>query len=114
MLAKQTIRPPQPTPIPQHQPSHFSRTLFDCTFFKKINQASAQAEEAAEVDVPEEYLDPIMADVMMDPVELPSGHVMDRKNIERIILTDDADPFSSNLNVFMNFNLTYKQKIILK
>ena len=36
----------------------------------------------------------MLQDIMMDPVLLPSGNVMDRKNIVRIILTDEADPFT--------------------
>eukprot|EP00400_MALV-I_sp_L67-5_P000969 gene969-1146_t len=63
-------------------------------FVEAIHAVSQQAEAAADVEIPDEFLDPIMADIMMDPVELPSGNVMDRKNIERIILTDDADPFN--------------------
>ena len=45
-------------------------------------------------EIPEDFLDPIMAEIMMDPVELPSKNIMDRNTITRIILTDDADPFT--------------------
>jgi len=56
-------------------------------------QANKQAMES--VEIPDEFLDPIMQDVMMDPVRLPtSGNIMDRKHIHRIIMADDADPFN--------------------
>ena len=46
-------------------------------------------------DAPEEYLDPITADVMEDPVKLPSsGQVVDRFTIEQILLNDPTDPFN--------------------
>eukprot|EP00918_Siedleckia_nematoides_P105819 GHVU01231015.1.p1 GENE.GHVU01231015.1~~GHVU01231015.1.p1 ORF type:complete len:432 (+),score=147.24 GHVU01231015.1:157-1296(+) len=46
-------------------------------------------------DMPEEFLDPVMQELMSDPVKLPSsGKVMDRKHIERILLSDESDPFN--------------------
>ncbi|EZG45067.1 putative ubiquitination factor [Gregarina niphandrodes] len=46
-------------------------------------------------EVPEEYIDPLMSDVMMDPVQLPtSGVVVERKVIERHLLNDRFDPFN--------------------
>eukprot|EP00914_Ancora_sagittata_P026263 GHVO01051711.1.p1 GENE.GHVO01051711.1~~GHVO01051711.1.p1 ORF type:complete len:498 (-),score=84.81 GHVO01051711.1:251-1546(-) len=46
-------------------------------------------------DVPEEFLDPIMADIMVDPVRLPpSGTIMDRKHIERHLMSEQFDPFN--------------------
>ncbi|XP_026193300.1 ubiquitin conjugation factor E4 [Cyclospora cayetanensis] len=46
-------------------------------------------------EVPAEYLDPIMADLMQDPVLLPSSKViMDRRNIERHLMSDPSDPFN--------------------
>ena len=49
-----------------------------------------------EVDVPEDFVDPIMQSVMTDPVTLPgSGVVVDRETIRRHLLTGDGtDPFS--------------------
>lgn len=45
--------------------------------------------------VPDEFKDPIMDDLMEDPVKLPtSGHIMDRKNIERHLMTEEFDPFN--------------------
>ncbi|EDQ92458.1 uncharacterized protein MONBRDRAFT_19144 [Monosiga brevicollis MX1] len=58
-------------------------------------QQSAEDEEANLGDVPEEYLDPIMFDLMRDPVRLPSsGVVMDRSSIIQHLLSDPIDPYS--------------------
>ena len=38
-------------------------------------------------DIPEEFLDPIMADLMNDPVRLPCGNVMERGYIERMLVS---------------------------
>ncbi|ORM39590.1 Ubiquitin conjugation factor E4 B [Babesia sp. Xinjiang] len=52
-------------------------------------------QSALEAEMPEEFLDPIMNDIMEDPVLLPtSGIVMDRKNIERHLMSEATDPFS--------------------
>ncbi|SCM21414.1 ubiquitin conjugation factor E4 B, putative [Plasmodium chabaudi adami] len=46
-------------------------------------------------DIPEKYLDPILQDIMFDPVLLPtSGIVIDRKNIERHLMSEPNDPFN--------------------
>jgi ubiquitin conjugation factor E4 B len=45
-------------------------------------------------DVPDEFQDPITADLMDDPVKLPSGHSVDRAVITRHLLSDETDPFS--------------------
>lgn len=45
-------------------------------------------------DAPEEYKDPLMNTIMMDPVELPSGNIMDRSVILRHLLNSNTDPFS--------------------
>lgn len=65
-------------------------------FLKELEEFSTQQQAAMEdVDIPEEYLDPVMADLMTDPVLLPSSQkIMDRKNIVRIIMSDDHDPFT--------------------
>ncbi|OII76580.1 U-box domain-containing protein [Cryptosporidium andersoni] len=47
------------------------------------------------MDIPEEFLDPIMQDIMIDPVMLPtSSKIMDRRIIERILMSDGLDPFN--------------------
>ena len=50
--------------------------------------ATQQAEEdEALVDIPDDYLDPIMGCIMKDPVLLPSsGKIVDRQTIARHIL----------------------------
>jgi ubiquitin conjugation factor E4 B len=49
---------------------------------------------ALDIDWPDEFLDPLMAEVMRDPVELPSGNVVDRQVALRIIMNGDYDPFT--------------------
>ncbi|GFR50779.1 hypothetical protein Agub_g13044, partial [Astrephomene gubernaculifera] len=60
--------------------------------------AASSAEEAEEEEmggeVPEEFACGIMSTVMKDPVQLPSGAVVDRPNILRHLLSDPTDPFS--------------------
>ncbi|UKK00609.2 ubiquitination-mediated degradation component [Theileria orientalis] len=52
-------------------------------------------ENASNAEIPEHFLDPIMMDVMEDPVLLPtSGKIMDRKNIERHLMSESTDPFT--------------------
>eukprot|EP00415_Alexandrium_ostenfeldii_P000827 UN0827 len=65
-------------------------------FVAELNETARATKEALDnVDIPEEFLDPIMQDMMFDPVRLPSsGNIMDRKNIQRIIMADDSDPFN--------------------
>lgn len=46
-------------------------------------------------EIPDEFLDPIMCTLMVDPVKLPSsGTIMDRASIERHLLNDPKDPFN--------------------
>lgn len=45
-------------------------------------------------DIPAEYEDPIMGDLMKDPVVLPSKHVVDRSTISQHLLSDPQDPFT--------------------
>jgi len=46
-------------------------------------------------DIPDEFLDPITAEVMKDPVRLPSSQVIvDRLTIIKHLLSDDTDPFN--------------------
>jgi len=66
------------------------------TFVAKLAEFAQKTKEAmANVEIPDEFLDPIMQEMMADPVRLPtSNNIMDRKNIQRIIMADDTDPFS--------------------
>ena len=51
---------------------------------------------ALEEDVPEEFLDPVMATIMFDPVrmEATSKKVVDRRVIVAHLMNDERDPFS--------------------
>uniref|UniRef100_A0A158R5B5 Ubiquitin conjugation factor E4 B n=1 Tax=Syphacia muris TaxID=451379 RepID=A0A158R5B5_9BILA len=60
---------------------------------KKWKQ-KAQTEEDFGDDIPEEYRDPVMNTLMIDPVKLPSGLVMDRKHILCHLLSSQTDPFT--------------------
>ena len=51
--------------------------------------------QEALADAPEEFLDPIMSTLMLDPVILPSSKVtVDRTTIARHLLSDQSDPFN--------------------
>ena len=45
-------------------------------------------------DIPAEFEDPIMGDLMTDPVLLPSQHIVDRSTIAQHLLSDPKDPFT--------------------
>mmetsp|Transcript_49581 Transcript_49581/g.117977 ORF Transcript_49581/g.117977 Transcript_49581/m.117977 type:complete len:586 (+) Transcript_49581:2-1759(+) len=45
-------------------------------------------------EVPDEFEDPLMGTIMKDPVRLPSGNILDRATIARILLSDETDPYS--------------------
>ena len=49
-------------------------------------------EDVQMADAPDEFLDPITYTIMQDPVKLPSGAVMDRPNVLRMLLSDPRDP----------------------
>ncbi|KAI6184021.1 CRE-UFD-2 protein [Aphelenchoides bicaudatus] len=46
------------------------------------------------MQLPEEFQDPILGTLMVDPVKLPSGHVMDKKVIHRHLLSTKTNPFN--------------------
>ena len=66
------------------------------TFASRCVEVKQQmADDEAELgDVPDDFLDPITAELMEDPVKLPSGHSIDRPTIARHLLSDETDPFS--------------------
>ena len=66
------------------------------TFVQELNDLAESQEAAlANVTVPDDFLDPIMSEIMVDPVLLPTSNtVMDRKVIERHIMSNDDDPFN--------------------
>jgi ubiquitin conjugation factor E4 B len=53
------------------------------------------SEELDTENVPEEYLDPILFNLMVDPVRLPASHmIVDRATIQAHLLNDPHDPFN--------------------
>jgi ubiquitin conjugation factor E4 B len=66
------------------------------TFKVRVKEAKELAEQA-ELDlgdIPPEFEDPIMGDLMKDPVVLPSKHIVDRSTIVQHLLSDPKDPFT--------------------
>lgn len=66
-------------------------------FAIKVSQLEREEKvnQEALVDAPEEFLDPITASLMSDPVILPSSRVtVDRTTIARHLLSDQSDPFN--------------------
>jgi ubiquitin conjugation factor E4 B len=64
---------------------------------KDIEAAKNQAdmEEADLGDIPDEYMDPLLATLMEDPVILPiSKQIIDRSTIRSHLLSDPHDPFN--------------------
>lgn len=55
-----------------------------------------EAEEEEDLgDIPDEYLDPLMATLMTDPVQLPSSKaILDMSTIKSHLLSDASDPFN--------------------
>lgn len=59
--------------------------------------AAKQEIDQAELDlgdIPAEFEDPIMGDLMRDPVLLPSQHIVDKSTIVQHLLSDPKDPFT--------------------
>ncbi|KAL9591788.1 MAG: hypothetical protein Q9179_007371 [Wetmoreana sp. 5 TL-2023] len=62
--------------------------------FKKAKEVDQQAEEDLG-EIPEEFQDPILNDIMSDPVILPTSRVtMDRSTVRSHLLSDPHDPYS--------------------
>nr|POE85510.1 ubiquitin conjugation factor e4 [Quercus suber] len=54
-----------------------------------------EEEEEDYGDAPEEFMDPLLSDIMKDPVVLPtSRNVLDRSTIRSHLLSDPTDPFN--------------------
>ncbi|CAM9868591.1 unnamed protein product [Phaeothamnion confervicola] len=76
--------------------------LLDAATLAKLDtlEVAVQAVRNATPDIdmdemPDEFLDPVLATPMTDPVRLPhSGTVMDRQTILQHLLNDSTDPFS--------------------
>ena len=58
-------------------------------------KAAEEEEEQDLGEVPDEFMDPLMFDLMRDPVTLPTSKtVMDRSTIRSHLLSDPTDPFN--------------------
>ncbi|XP_015077906.1 probable ubiquitin conjugation factor E4 [Solanum pennellii] len=69
--------------------------FIDLTEKAKTAASAALDAEAALVDIPDEFIDPIQYTLMKDPVILPSSKkTMDRPVIQRHLLSQSRDPFS--------------------
>lgn len=72
----------------------------DLAKWEKVKAKFAEAKhtlDQAEMDlgdIPAEFEDPIMGDLMKDPVLLPSRHIVDRSTIVQHLLSDAKDPFT--------------------
>ena len=65
-----------------------------CGRFEVAKEALDKEELDFGDDIPPEYEDPIMGDIMRDPVILPSKHTVDRSTIVQHLLSDMKDPFT--------------------
>ena len=80
--------------------SRHRKNAEDLARWERIKQRFAEAKhqlEQAEMDlgdIPAEFEDPIMGDLMKDPVLLPSKHIVDRSTIVQHLLSDPKDPFT--------------------
>ncbi|KAG6005940.1 hypothetical protein E4U21_007503 [Claviceps maximensis] len=72
----------------------------DLAKWERVKAKFAEAKlllDQAELDlgeIPAEFEDPIMGDLMKDPVLLPSRHIVDRSTIVQHLLSDAKDPFT--------------------
>ena len=72
-----------------------SLQVFDTLCSRCIEAQEEMVDEEEELgDIPDEYLDELTAEIMSDPVRLPSGKVVDRATITRHLLSNETDPFS--------------------
>ncbi|TDZ67800.1 Ubiquitin conjugation factor E4 [Colletotrichum trifolii] len=79
------------------------RSMKEPTELERFDTLKAKFKEAKELaeqaeldlgDIPAEFEDPIMGDLMKDPVILPSKHIVDRSTIVQHLLSDPKDPFT--------------------
>jgi len=81
--------------------------------FRVAKELDDQAEEDMG-EIPDEFLDPLMADLMKDPVILPmSKQTVDRSTIRSHLLSDPSDPFNRQPMVIEDVieNTELKEKI---
>jgi len=60
-----------------------------------VAAAAAAGRSTTEVEIPDDFLDPITMVLMTDPVKLPDSQIIvDRSTIERHLMNASTDPFS--------------------
>lgn len=86
---------------PAHELEHIDAGPYIVARLKRFMDLLSSSEkelkefDIPEEDIPEQYLDAIMATLMRDPVRLPSGHIVDRNTIVRQLEGHDkSDPFT--------------------
>ncbi|CCF46295.1 ubiquitin conjugation factor E4 [Colletotrichum higginsianum] len=79
------------------------RSMKDASELEQFDRLKSKFEESKKItdqaeldlgDIPAEFEDPIMGDLMKDPVILPSKHIVDRGTIVQHLLSDPKDPFT--------------------
>lgn len=76
------------------------RAAIDVEKFRALIQKAAeihainQKNEDDFADAPDDFRDPLMDTLINDPVQLPSGIIMDRSVITRHLLNSSTDPFN--------------------
>jgi ubiquitin conjugation factor E4 B len=60
----------------------------------KAEDERLKSEEINYDDAPDEYLDPVMFTLMMDPVRLPGGDVVERSTYEQLLLSTRLSPYT--------------------
>ncbi|KAH9157617.1 hypothetical protein AeRB84_000553 [Aphanomyces euteiches] len=65
-------------------------------FAQKVEalHSSTTQDESMLGDIPDEFMDPLLWQLMKDPVTLPSGYTVDRSTIAQHLLNDPSDPFT--------------------
>ena len=73
--------------------------IFDNLVYNKINKAKENIDKNTinYDDAPDEFKDPLLFEIMDDPMILPTSHMnVDRKFIEEYLLVNPIDPFNRN------------------
>ena len=81
------------SPIPEHQ--IVGAKLIEAIIELENVAEDNEGEDEFEDEPPDEFTDPIMGTIMIDPVRLPtSGQIVDRSTIARQLLSAQHDPFN--------------------
>ncbi|OAF70604.1 hypothetical protein A3Q56_01631 [Intoshia linei] len=80
------------TKIPNIELEHMINIIEEAESFKR----RLQLKEVYYGEIPQKYRDPLMDTLMLNPVKLPGGGVMDKHVILRHLLNSSTDPFNRN------------------